>query len=73
MARPAHHPRQHRRRHHEAEHADHQNDEGDHDLEDRESALIFAGHCRTTLPNGLMITESDTLPELLLNRTVMPE
>jgi hypothetical protein len=73
MARPAHHPRQQRGRHHQAEHAHHQDDEGDHDLEDGEPALIVPGHCRTTLPNGLMITESDALPELELNRTVMPE
>src|SRR5256886_16940865 len=66
---PADHPRHQRRRRHERQQADGEHQNRDDDLDDREP--LFAFHCRTTLPSGLIITESWFVVTLPVSRATV--
>src|SRR2546426_2378044 len=66
---PADHPRHQRRRRHERQQADGEHHNRDDHLDDREA--LFVSHCRTTLPSGLIITESWFVVTLPVSRTTV--
>src|SRR5207248_11230885 len=66
---PADHPRHQRRRRDERQQADGEHQNRDDHLDDRKP--LFAFHCSTTLPIGLIITESLLAATLPVSRTTV--
>src|SRR3989449_7507889 len=66
---PADHPRHQRRRRHERQQADGEHHNRDDHLDDREA--LFVSHWRTTLPIGLIITESWFVVTLPVSRATV--